>query len=388
MKLTNKNKFIKILTAMVVMVGISVAGPSYSAAGDLVIEFESTPLFNEANFLPGNEITRYAKVTNNTGVSKDIIAEVINVSDPDNFADALTLVISEGDTELFNDSLADFFDAGEVALSEVSGGGSLKQYDFSIVFNSPSGNSYQENSLGFDILIGFAGDGGGGEEGGGGGGGGGGGESSRGLSILNETIQALDVETTSITIVWNTSYRSTSRVVYSTIPNTFDFNSTPNYGYSFSTVELDSPASSNGVLNHSVTITGLTPGTTYYFRTISHASPDSLSFEYSFTTLGEKNVGQQTGQGNIASGNSLVAGTSNSGISVVFAQEPENTEAVQSTPESTPTTFNEANAETENNGLLAFIGLDFLNSWLWILVILAVIIFLFILWRRSRNKNK
>lgn len=75
--------------------------------------------------------------------------------------------------------------------------------------------------------------------------------------------------------------------MYGTTLGVFDFNSPPNYGYSFSTSESDTPANTNGVTLHTVVLTGLVPGTTYYYRTISHASPDTISYERSFTTSGK-----------------------------------------------------------------------------------------------------
>lgn len=402
MKLFNINKFTKISIVVLVVAGMSLTGTSYAAPDDLVVEFESTPLFSEANFLPGNEVVRYAKVTNNTGSSKDIIAEAINVSDSDDFADALTLVIKEGATELFNGSLADFFDEGEVILSALAGGGGTTQYDFSVVFNSPSGNSYQENTLGFDIILGFAGEGsgggsGGGEEGGSGGGGGGGGISG-GLSILNETVEVLDVETTSVTIVWDTSYSSTSRVVYGTSSGLFDFSSSPNYGYPFSTVEEDTPASSNGVFSHSVTISGLTPGTTYYFRAISHASPDSLSFEHSFLTLGSPNSGQSggsdgvvagtTNQGGGMSGGSTMSGGGLANDSLALGGQDQNGQ-----PSVSPSSISEENDEEEellDNDLAASFGGLFGSLgpwWLWLIIILIIILVIYFS-RRKKDQEK
>ena len=127
---------------------------------DLVVEFESTPLFSEANFLPGNTITRTVEVTNNTEGAKDIIAEAINVSDPDDFSEVLGLVITEDENELYNDTLANFFEEGEANLSSITGLGGSAIYNFSISFLPDSGNGYQENELGFDILVGFRGEGG------------------------------------------------------------------------------------------------------------------------------------------------------------------------------------------------------------------------------------
>jgi hypothetical protein len=106
--------------------------------------------------------------------------------------------------------------------------------------------------------------------------------------ILGLTIQYENSRTsaTTATITWLTSYKSTSRVIYDTEPNQFDLSKgEPSYGYEFYTDEYDTPANTNGVTGHSISITGLDPLTTYYFRCVSHASPDTVGTEHSFTTL-------------------------------------------------------------------------------------------------------
>lgn len=279
-----------LLTA--IALGIALLGaraPALAAADDLVVEFASTPLFSEVNMLPGNELGRWIKVTNNTAGTKDIILEAINESDPGGLGAAIDIGIWENGMQRYaTTTLEDFFDAGGILLSPLAGGGTMTQYDVVLAFHAGAGNAYQGTNVGFDILIGFQGEGGvddGNGGNGGGGGGGGGGGAPQGLSIFDEGTAIPEVGETSVTIVWTTSYRSTSRVIYGTTTGMFDYSSPPNYGYPFSTVEADTPATPNGVLNHSVTITGLTPGTTYYYRTISHASPDTISREQQFTTL-------------------------------------------------------------------------------------------------------
>lgn len=301
------NNFTKKFTSIalsVVFSGMFLVLPVFADEADnLVVEFETMPLFSETNFLPGESVIKWVKVANNSGQLRDIAVEAINVSDSDNLGDAINIQINEGGSELFNGSFSDFFNAGEIPLSSVASG-SDTQYDFIVDFSEIVGDSYQERSLGFDILIGFKGDGGstfnsGGEGGGGGFGGGGGGGSSLppGLSILDETVTVVSVTETTAIIVWSTSYKSTSRVVYDTASGYFDLYNLPNYGYSFSTPEFNSavPISVNGVTFHSVTITGLTSGATYYYRAISHASPDSISREYYFKTLGVL-VGEEIGK--------------------------------------------------------------------------------------------
>ncbi len=98
--------------------------------------------------------------------------------------------------------------------------------------------------------------------------------------ISSETVNA--PSETGVTIVWNTDHPSTSRVIYETISHP-TLGDAPNYGYANSTVEKDD---SPKVTSHTVTITGLTAGTTYYYRAVSHGSPEVVGSEKSFTTKG------------------------------------------------------------------------------------------------------
>lgn len=267
----------------------------HAAPDDLIVEFNPNPLFSESNFLPGDQTNpKTATVTNNTDSSQDIIIEAINVNDPDNLGSAITLTIKEDSTTLFDDTLENFFNGGQIGLSTLAGNGASTVYSFTALFNTRATNALQEKSLGFDLLIGFKGDegsNGNNEENEeetttttttGGGGGGGGGTAIQGLTIFNEA--AVEVGETTATITWFSSFKSTSRVIYDTLQNVFNFSLPPNYGYAFSSPEIDTPANVNGVTFHSVTLTGLTPGTTYYYRAISHASPDTVGTQHSFTT--------------------------------------------------------------------------------------------------------
>ncbi len=101
-------------------------------------------------------------------------------------------------------------------------------------------------------------------------------------AISNEAINTPGE--TSITITWTTDNPSTSRVIYDTVSHAI-LDVAPNYGYSSSTLETDT---SSKVTSHSVTISGLTAGTTYYYRVVSHGSPEVVGDEKSFTTESEK----------------------------------------------------------------------------------------------------
>ena len=72
----------------------------------------------------------------------------------------------------------------------------------------------------------------------------------------------------SFTVTWKTNHSATSRVVYGTT-SVNPVGTAPNYGYPLSTVEDPTL-----VTSHSVTLTGLTEGATYYWRAVSSASPE------------------------------------------------------------------------------------------------------------------
>lgn len=298
MRYRKHTKYIFLVLA-VVAASLFTAAPVLADPDDLVVEFENTPLFSGANFLPGDGIERYIRVTNNTGESKSIAVEAINITDLEDFGDVLRMLIKEGSTTHFDDTLSAFFDAGEMSLSEVEPGDTT-QYDFTVTFEEGAGDTYQGKTLGFDILIGFQGESGGGGSntaGSGGGGGGGGSPLPQGLVIRDEAT--IETAETTVTVTWVTSFFSTSRVIYSkeseahTLDLSDNAGSPPTYGYANTTPEIDvSPR----VTSHSVTATGLESGTTYFYRAVSRASPPTIGREHTFTTLtvvGQEEKGEE-----------------------------------------------------------------------------------------------
>jgi len=245
----------------------------------LVVQFQPKPLFNQTSFLPGDTVTGSATVTNNSGQTQMIDTQAVNVTDNDGLGGVMHLEIKEGDNALFSGTLSGFFNAGQIHLSDLANGATTI-YNYSITFNLDAGDEYQGKGLGFDINVGFFGEESVGTEISTGGGGGGGGYTSDNLIIFHEAIGGIGP--TSVTITWETNLPASSRVIYSPSPApAFNISNPPNYGYTYSTID-----DLNKVTTHSVTINGLLPATVYFFRCISHASPDTLSPEFSFTTLG------------------------------------------------------------------------------------------------------
>jgi len=304
-------KTILIISVAIFGTGILFIDSAQAQSTDpLVVEFETTPLFSEANFLPGGGVTRWVKVTNNSGSNQRIVTEAINYPNPIPAGDlsrALMFVIKKGTTDLYGGSsptgpklLYDFYqDSGsysEISLSDLISGATT-QYDFIISFPTEKENEWQNATTTFDILIGFQGTGGGilpGISSSGGGGGpstgsgsssGGGGWLPPGLTIQNEAT-ATTTET-SVTFIWTTSYPASSQVIYAEEGESHILDLTdnagipPKYGYARTSPEYNiSPK----VTSHLVTVGGLTPGTRYYYRTVSHASL-AIGEEHSFATL-------------------------------------------------------------------------------------------------------
>ncbi len=116
---------------------------------------------------------------------------------------------------------------------------------------------------------------------------------------------------TGFTVTWTTDYEATSRVIYDTVSHA-SLGDAPNYGYAFSTTETDT---SPKVTAHSVVLSGLSAGTTYYYRTISRGSPESVSAEGSIAT-------SQSSSASGGGGGSVSGGHSNGPIFGTFGVIP------------------------------------------------------------------
>jgi len=84
-------------------------------------------------------------------------------------------------------------------------------------------------------------------------------------------VVALDITQTTATITWNTDVEATSQVQYG---------ETTGYGST-------TPFSAALATSHSVTLSGLSPGTTYHFRVISEDASGNLirSSDFTFAAL-------------------------------------------------------------------------------------------------------
>ncbi len=125
-----------------------------AGAIDPNIIFESSPLFKEVNFLPGQSIARWVRVRNSTQSVRTAAAKVSNFSDPETLGGQMYFVIQKSGVVVYSKTLADFLNAGEVVLSSINPGETV-QYDFYVVFKAQAGAVYMSKSLTFDLLVGF-----------------------------------------------------------------------------------------------------------------------------------------------------------------------------------------------------------------------------------------
>jgi len=279
---TTGKKFIKILILVVAIITVIGSFTKSTFAEVSAIQFQNTPLFGETSFAPGNSVSRWVKITNNTETAHRAIVRALSVNNDDNFGDVVILEIKQGSTVIYNDTFSEFFAEPEIILPQV-GVGETNTIDFIATFIPESGNEYQEKTMNFSLNIGLEDV-----------------EESTDidtttigslsgsrvtfgqklLSISNENATPIGEVVGDVTISWNTNIPATSQVIYGLTsggPYNLDLTA-PNYGYPFSNIEDETK-----VINHSMLLTGLTPGATYVYRVVSRASPATVSYEHQFT---------------------------------------------------------------------------------------------------------
>ena len=317
MKMNNYiKKFNKITYLLIFLVVILMSGfglPNYTLAVNLpdqeaeglIVEFVPNPLFSENTFLPGDSQTGEVVVINNTVEMKKIAAEainyptsgILNTIPSDDLSRALTIIIQEkngddlygGASATGEKTLFDFYKGGQIYLSDILVN-ETKKYKFKISFPLDKQNEWQEKTTRFDILVGFQGEEGqfepteqSGDSGG-----------SLPSGLIIQYTEVLSITDTTVVINWFTSYNATSQVVFCRQSDScfLDLNDNignpPLYGYEYTTLEIDTPANVNGVTYHEMVLTGLEPRITYEYRSISHASPPTISRKHEFTTLSVK----------------------------------------------------------------------------------------------------
>lgn len=115
------------------------------------------------------------------------------------------------------------------------------------------------------------------------------------LIISNEAEG--NITETHVTLTWATNIPASSRVIYGTTSVPV-LGAAPLYGYA-----TTSPTDSALVMSHAVELLGLIPGTTYYWRAVSAASPEATGEEQSFITQSPDDDGSGDDEENGDGGN-------------------------------------------------------------------------------------
>ena len=129
-----------------------------AAETHLQVDFETSPLFSEASFMPGDTVLRSATTTNLTTENIPIAVKAAQVNNADGLGDMMSIVISKGGVTLYTNTFTNFLSESLIPLGTLESG-AVARYDFSVRFTPETGNPYQEKSVSFDILIGISGEG-------------------------------------------------------------------------------------------------------------------------------------------------------------------------------------------------------------------------------------
>ena len=172
-----KNVFRKVFTYILALAVIIAVVNIYQnnrssmvrAIGDLSVDFgvpEGDPIFILNNMLPADSESRGAAVTNNGSEPLDVKVKAAVQSETGNISTVLSIIISEGATDLYGGSsptgpkhLSDFFaESGPngIPLSSINGGDSTT-YIFKVTFDAEAGNEFQGKEVVFDLIIGIGG---------------------------------------------------------------------------------------------------------------------------------------------------------------------------------------------------------------------------------------
>jgi uncharacterized repeat protein (TIGR01451 family) len=117
-----------------------------------VVTFETKPLFSEADFMPGDSVSKWVEVENIHTADITARANAANISDPGHLGDDISLTVKRGVQIFYTGPLSGFFAAGSLDLGAIAAGETAR-YDFIAGFNFGAGDAYQGKALAFDINV-------------------------------------------------------------------------------------------------------------------------------------------------------------------------------------------------------------------------------------------
>jgi hypothetical protein len=188
------------------------------------------------------------------------------------------------------------------------------------------------------------------------------------LYIFNEQVVSASVGMDTANIVWDTNKSASSRLVYSAFNQSHTYDpALADYGYANTNSE-----DITQTINHSMTLTGLEPSTTYYVRAVSESGSESvLSRQLSFTTEAVAGATTQDdqggGQGTSTQGQNNFGSTGEPGDQGIAGNQDGNSNSGQS-----------------RYNFLASIG-GFFRPNFWIIIVVVLVVLAGI-WLTGKNK--
>jgi hypothetical protein len=129
-------------------------------SGDLQVTYDD-PLFPASIiWYPGLSVTKSFTVKNLSVSTHTVSIEATNTSQTGDISQVFLFKVTEGTTARYggadDKTLKNFWDDGQISLSDLNGGNSTT-YDITISMFSSAGNEYQGKQAVFDLIIGFVG---------------------------------------------------------------------------------------------------------------------------------------------------------------------------------------------------------------------------------------
>lgn len=142
-------------------------GKTAYAVGDLSVDWGvpiGQPLFNISNSKPGDSVSKTVLVTNDSTETRPVGVRGVKTIETGNFAQALTMTISQNGTDLYGGQTGEKTLAQFIADSSTPNGISLSplspnattSYVFTLQFKEESGNEFQGKQVIFDLHMGIS----------------------------------------------------------------------------------------------------------------------------------------------------------------------------------------------------------------------------------------
>lgn len=133
------------------------------AASDVIVncnnidcEILGSPLFNEINLLPGDNLTKVLEINNNRNEICNLNMNVTNWNESYlDFSKKFDVNIDSSKSGIiFSDSLFSLFDNQNIDIETLNSNESV-YYNFDVIFDNNSGNEYQNKNIDFDFDVSF-----------------------------------------------------------------------------------------------------------------------------------------------------------------------------------------------------------------------------------------